>query len=373
MEKIWQEEYKKLQDFIDQHENIVINEKITLIDSSVRPIFYKLFDRVRNAFLINRFPNFIDQGEQLSSYYSRATQELHKSSGWDCVITKNELRDFLVNPAHGMIRPLFDPLFCLLKHQTSIKDFEYTASKMVERFFASQYMSSYEKWVIISLIRLLDCNQIFYIPIAKMNSTQIRQYTHSPREAVPFPKESTEIWLDYTPAPLFIIPSSVLYANKIQRYISITSEFVKPLAIATNPSENKEWFNFNDIYRKSKQLSIMPSLMIHMCDELNDTPIIADRERFYRPDMILEFGSNVRGSNYMSDVIEKMKLNREIFQPRLGSYFITTVQPDNQISNTLVSHDKVALSDIKISMLNVDFKIDKLTLIAEALSGTGSE
>ena len=118
MSKSWQGAYKQLQDFVARNPGIEIGKKVTCILEDVRPEFYRLFDTVRVTFLEEQLQALLVEAKTLSRSYTTVEEEIIKLLGLDSVKLPVRLHYFLHDPANGLARFLFNPLFDLLKAKT---------------------------------------------------------------------------------------------------------------------------------------------------------------------------------------------------------------------------------------------------------------
>jgi len=72
MSEKWLQKYSELTEFVKRHSEIVIKSDSVSIPANIRPDFYKLFDSVRLAFLEEKYPDFIDNSDLLSTKYVEA-------------------------------------------------------------------------------------------------------------------------------------------------------------------------------------------------------------------------------------------------------------------------------------------------------------
>ena len=73
--------YQELKEYIEQHPDIEIQDKIINIPRAKQSTFYQLFDGIRDAYITEEFSEILDQAAILSNSYLRTEQEFMKTWG----------------------------------------------------------------------------------------------------------------------------------------------------------------------------------------------------------------------------------------------------------------------------------------------------
>ncbi len=321
MSKQWEKKYTELIDYVRMHDSIVINKDSIRINNEVRPHFYKLFNDVGLAFLRENSSKYLRQSYLLSKHYKTVKREVSKLIGLRDYVVRTDLRKFLETPQNGLARILLDHLFDLLKMKTDIKTFEQKASRVVELFFKDHFKAGYEKWIILSLVILLDCDQVFQIPLMELDAMELRKHMYLTRDQVPAPKASEQIWLDYKPSPLFVVPDNIFHSIKLKKYVAFKAGFLEPMSTAANPSKGREWYSMKTIVDKYRNLFTRLDIKVYIGNNPEEISLIADKNMICRPDLIVE--SKVQKDWYQQEELQKLKLHHNILKPKLGTYVVS--------------------------------------------------
>lgn len=345
----WRQAYTELIDYISKHSDIQIGESVTSLPDSVRPEFYRLFNATRIAYVEEEFPALLSKSRILSESYVKTEQEIIELLGLESITMEVELLRFLHDPKDYLISRLFDHLFDLLKRRINTDTFEERSTRQIKASFLSLYQSGYKKWVVLSLISLLDPSELFRVSARYLEIyDEIRLQDNPEQEPVLSPTPAKEIiFYDAHPARL-IVPDCILYLRRINRYIAVRSEIGKVMATADNASKNREWYSLNSI------AALEPSLtLVYVADKPEEISLVADAEKICRPDLIIE--CREQKDWYEKERLEKVKLHS--LKPRLGTY--------------IVSREPVPEQDLEeigdIHLLTVGFDQPKLEPIISAL------
>ena len=161
----WQKEYSELKEYVSNNPWIKISRDVIAIPGDVRPEFYQLFNKTREAFLKEKYQTLLDEATSLSSNYAQAALEVTKSLGLYEIKLPEKLNWFLNDPVNGLIRSIYNSLFDLLKEEIDMDTFERKASESIKISFRQLLKSGYEKWVVLSLVNILAPDRALVIPI----------------------------------------------------------------------------------------------------------------------------------------------------------------------------------------------------------------
>lgn len=144
----------------------------------------------------------------------------------------------------GLIRGLFDPLFDLLKGKIDAEAFEQYASRDIEATFGDLYRLGYEKWVALSLVKLLEADKTFNVtpPKPEFGEVDDEDVPIGREEAVPPPQEARNLSFEHERFYSFIVPDFIIHSTKINQYVAIRTELGKAVSTAQNVSEKREWY-----------------------------------------------------------------------------------------------------------------------------------
>ena len=313
----WQKAYEGLKHFIAENPSIEIGESVILIPGDVRSEFYRLFDRVRLVFVEEKFPPaLLNEAGTLSESYTEVEQEVTKLLQLDSIFIPTAIRTFLHDPKEGLTRRLFDLLFDLLKGKVGIEPFEQRASEDIEATFRGLYQLGYEKWVTLSLIKLLEPDKNFRINLV-IPSSRGKMKSAATEAIIPPPEESKLLSFEHQSSPPLIVPNVMVHSAKMNRYVAFGSAFVMPISVALNTSEKREWYPLDSI-----QTLVPYTNLIYVDDSPMDIALICDKNRICRPDLIIRLMEQKDG--HKKEELEKVKLQYDYLKPKMGTYIVSS-------------------------------------------------
>ena len=355
----WRQLYEKLTRFIAEHPEVEINETFVSIPRNVRSEFYRLFDKVRMAFLEERFPDLLDEARLLSDSYVKVEHEVVRVLKLDKISMSTKLHMFLHDPKNALMRELFDPLFHLLRGKIDVKTFEEEQSKNIENSFRNLYSTGYEKWVALSLVKLLEADRNFSISASFPSSRGIIHALGS-KHPVPRPQGSKVLSLEHEIPQAFIVPNFIVHSAKVGRYVAIGLEIGIAMWTASKVSKRREWYPLKSIREKYSLVDLKPDMIICVDERPEDVALIADSERICRPDLIIECME--QKDWYEKGDLEKAKLHHNVLKPRLGTFIVSRKPVPEQV------HEKLGDG---IRLLTVGFDQSKLAPIINTLTCHG--
>ncbi len=353
----WQNAYTELIDFIDKNSEVKIGADKVRLPANLRPEFWRLFNATRKAFVKEELTNLLGEARLLSENYVKAEQEVTKLLCLDDVSMENSLHRFLHDPIDELARGQFDLLFDLLKEKLDIQTFEERALKNIKASYRSLYRSGYEKWVALSIVKLLEADKLYQLTLRQIAREEKVRMRITAKEPVPPAKESKRLSFEHEQAPLLVVPDYIVHSTKINRYVSARSEYGAALATASNTSEQRKWYPLDTI------VALEPGLnLYYLADKPEEISLVADAQKICKPDLNVE----CRGQKdwYEKEGLEKVKLHNYMLKPRLGSYIV---------SREPVPEQKLD-SQEDIHLLTVGFDQSKLAPIIDAFMGyTGND
>lgn len=331
----WREAYNRLTEYVAGNPKIEIGASVVSIPEDVRPEFYRLFNALRKAFMEEKFPALLSEGQALSNSYIKVEEEVTKALGVESISTPSSLHWFLRDPVDGLVRELFDPLFDLLKGKVDIQTFEERASRNIEASFGPLYRSGYEKWVMLSLVKLLEADKAFRVSLPEFSTEEEGMMgATSTEEEVPAPQESKRLSFDHTREEQFTIPDLIAHSTKIERYVAIRTQLADALCKAKVVSEKREWYPVSSIKKEYGPVVIWPDMLVNIGDRPEDIALIADTGRISRPDMIIECME--QKDWFKKEGLEKVKLHHDILKPKLGTFVASRELVPNQAYQELM-------------------------------------
>ncbi len=356
----WSQAYMELTDFIAEHSEVEIEASHVRLPDSVRPEFYRLFQTVRTAFIEERIPNLLNEATALSQNYLKAEKEATEQLGLDDISMMASLRRFLHNSMDELKRGLFDPLFDLLKAKVDIESFEQKTTRSIEASFGPLYRLGYEKWVAISLVKLLEADKLFQVTPREFtrDGEKVIMRTTSPEEEAPIPVESKRLSFKHENEATLTVPDFIVHSAKVNRYIALRSQMGKAYATASNASKKRGWYTPDSI------VVLEPGLTLVYVEDDNpeEISLVADAQRICRPDLIIE--CRELKDWYEKVGIGKVKLHHDSLKPRLGTY-IVSMEP--------VPEQALVQLEDDVYILEAGFDTNKLAPIVDALIKTVKE
>jgi len=353
----WRQAYAKLKDFVTGNCDIEIDKDVVAIPERLRAEFYQLFDIGRTTFIEENFSSLLYKSGALSERYTRVEEEVINLLTLDDVSMPITLHRFLRDPENQLIRGLFDPLFDLLRGKTSAEAFEEEASRNVENSFAELYRLGYEKWLVFSLVKLLEPNKSFHVPLRQPTFKEIIKRLPTSEELVLLPEESNRLSFEHQTMPILIVPDFIVYSAKIDKYIAVRSEFKQAVWVAANINEKRESYDFDFIIEENGPVDLKPGLIVYIDDCLEGLALIADSKRVFRPDLIVEYMEPKDW--HKEDELENVKRHHDILKPKLGTYVVCGGAVPEHIPEKLGTD---------IHLLTVGFDQSKLGPIINALA-----
>lgn len=353
----WRQAYTKLEDFVTENCEIKIDKDVIAVPERLRVEFYRLFDASRATFIEENFSSLLSKSGALSERYTKVEEEVSNLLTLADVSMPVALHRFLHDSKNQLIRGLFDPLFNLLRGKTSVEAFEEEASRSIENSFKELYRLGYEKWIILSLVKLLESSKSFHIPLRQPAFKEIIKRLPTSEELVPLPEESNRLSFEHQMMPILIVPDFIVYSAKIDKYVAVRSEFKQAMWIAANINEKREWYTFDFIIEKNGPVDLKPGLIVYIDDSPGDLALIADSNKVLRPDLIVEYMEPEDW--HEEDRLEKVKLRYNALKPKLGTYLVSREPVPEHVPEKL---------EADIHLLTVGFDQSKLDPIINALA-----
>jgi hypothetical protein len=349
----WRKAYKELKDFITENSGIEIDKGAISIPGNTRPEFYRLFEAVRATFLEEKFPHLLERARLLNANYVEVEHEITELLRLEGVSLSAGLDVFLHHPKEGLIAELFDPLFDLLRGTLDTELFEQKAAECIEAAFRGRYSSAYGKWVVLSLLRLIESDKNFHVSLSIPPPRQRIRHPPGAEALVPPLEESGVLSFQHQPSPTLTVPDFIVHSTKMNMYLGVISGLVAPMAVALDASDKREWYPVEFIPRLEPD-----TMLVYVDDKPEHIALVADRDRICRPDLIMKCLSPE--DSLKNEELEIVKLQHSILQPRMGTYLFSSVTKSEQ---------KLIEADEDIHFLTVGFDKSRLSPIINALSG----
>ncbi|MBN1368695.1 MAG: hypothetical protein JW954_00475 [Dehalococcoidaceae bacterium] len=326
MTQNWKEAYGQLEAFVKANPRIRIEHRVTVIPAESREQFYALFDEARQAFVGQKMPTVWNEAHQLSAGYLAAAGKLATVPGVTGVKTAPELDRLLKDPARGLIRPLFNPLFDLLKGKISHEEFEFGAQEAVGLYTGSLLKQGYQKWVILSLAGLVGPDRISAMPwddihehCFELQPDQKRGFTEY---SVPRPKDAEMITLGHEgEGPSFLLADIIVHSPQSGLWITLSDDLTDASWAAKNPTTARQWLTLRNKGQDQKPLPYWPDMVAYADPRVENIGLIGDFSSLLRPDAIIECFTSPDW--YRQGGLARVRRDRERFQPARGTFIVS--------------------------------------------------
>ena len=322
--QFWPKQYQELEDLIRISPEIVITEDLIGIESAIRPIFYKKFNRVRSSFLAENYSDWLDAALFLCTKYMKSEDRLRELLRLEEVFMPVDLRRFLTDPLRQSIRELFDPLFEVLQGKIELDEFEEKALALVGASFPEFYQAGYIKWFVLSLIGNIEPEKVFEIPLVQPTSKQIIKHRDDIRQSIPFPSETKTLAFEVGRRDILLIPDFIVRSAWLEKYVAFRTGVGKAIWKAGYHSENREWLSIAAMVEEYGLTEFKPDLLLYIGEQLKDVALVADAEKVCRPDLMIFFTDQLDPhEDGLARKMEMVRLCHEILRPIKGSCVIT--------------------------------------------------
>jgi len=320
----WYKTYQKLEAFIKNQPEVQIKENFVSIDEKVRPAFYKLFNNVRTSFLGEKFSTWLDEAEFLSTKYMKVEDDLIERLRLKHVLMPLELRRSLSDPIKQIIREMFDPLFELLQKKIEMEEFEEKALERIGVVSRGLYQKGYIKWFIVSLIKKLDPEKIYGIPIFQPSSKEIIKHRKDTLQTIPFSEETDILGFEVVRRDIVLVPDFIVFSKLLGKYVGFRTEVGKAVWEASHHSDKREWFSIGSMMQDYGIVNMSPDLLLYVADNQEDISLVADSKKFCRPDMMIEFLDQAEERDAAQvDDFNRIRLYHDILKPVKGTCIIS--------------------------------------------------
>ena len=117
----WKEIYSELKKYVAENQDVRVQEKSNRHTQAKQPAFYTIFDRVREAYILEEFSPLLKVAEGLRHSLSRYCSGNNKNMDLKDILMPNDVERFLHRPLNQLRREIFDPLFDLAEYNRRAK------------------------------------------------------------------------------------------------------------------------------------------------------------------------------------------------------------------------------------------------------------
>lgn len=332
----WMDLYKELEELVEKNPDIIIHDKVIEIPSANKSKFYFLFDMLRDAFIKEEFTEWLKKAELLSTAYLKVEQDLIRLLDLKQIFMPNNIKRFLNDPLDQLRRGIFDLLFDLIGGETEIQDFIIKARDKIDFSFRQLYKQGFNKWIALALLKQFEPDEIFHVPLDKLDSKQVIKRSVSAKEVLPFPIKSKDLYFEIGARKALLTPDAIIHSAKMNKYVSFRTELGRAMWQANSYSDKREWYSIRSLMEQYGVAEIRPDILIYIGDNMEDIALIADSERICRPDILVECIDDINiDDTLLREKIEQINLHYTTLNPTLGGFTISKQEMSKHISGEL--------------------------------------
>jgi len=356
----WIRAYKKLDRFVLSNREIKIEERVTRVPQRLRDDFYGMFNDVRLAFLKESLPEFEHEINELTNAYVALEAQIVNSLGLEGIRLPSQLRQFLRDPALWLIRPVFDPLFHLLKGVTDEKTFQTEVAAILKSTYNRLYVQLYKKWAMLSILSFVRADKNYVVSPPPLEISARGPIVPTEPKNVPQPKTSVHISFEKSSLSAFIVPEVIVRSALTRHYLSFRESLEHIVSItqvlwtATERDSKRNWLALQP---RERSLGLSNALLIFVAERLNDVSLVADADGMAQPDVVVEF---VGPLDTIEKGIERVACYKDRLNPMYGIFLVssqTSSDPGKRCRNEGINHlgvgtDAAGLAPITASLIH---------------------
>jgi hypothetical protein len=268
----------------------------------------------------------------------------------------SDLLRFLNAPLEQLIRGLYDHLFDLLKGRIDISAFENKAARNIEISFPPLYRLGFEKWVVLSLVKLLQADRLFQVVYQEATLYDAHKGGGTLQEQIPAPENTSRISFQYAPNALLMVPDLIIHSPQIDKCFAFRSQIGEAFGVATGISQKREYLPVDPA------VAMQPGLtFICVGDDSGEVSLVADEKRICRPDLIIECVTQQGWG--APEELKKIELSNNSLKPKAGTYVV---------SREVLPGDPPAQVTNDIHLLSVGFDSSLLEPVISAIQTLGA-
>lgn len=355
----WKDIYGELKMYVEEHPDVDIQDNLINIPKSKQPIFYSMFDKLRDTYIAEEFPALLNDAGLLSAAYLNIERELIKLLDLDDILMPNDIKRFLHKPLDQMRREIFDPLFDLLSGKIEMQRFILDTTVNINASFKRLYQEGYEKWTVLSLLRLFEPDKIYYVPLKNPESKQVIKHSVTAKESLPLPVESKQFAFEVGRRQALLAPDAIIHSARLDKYVAFRTAFCSALWSANSYSDQREWYSIESLVEEYGFIILRPDLLVYIDDNVEAVSMVADAERICRPDIVVECVNEMDDSkNLMRERLENINSCYAILKPVVGGFVVSRKNMPSYV------HDEL---EDEINQIEVGFEGAKLGSIISTI------
>lgn len=355
----WKDIYGELKTYVEEHPDVDIQDNLIDIPRSKQPTFYSIFDKIRDTYIAEEFPELLNEAEHLSTAYLNVAQELTRLLNLEDILMPNDVERFLHKPLDQLRREVFDPLFDLLSGKIGMQRFILETSVNVNSSFKQLYQEGYEKWTVLSLLKLFEPDRIYYVPLRNPGNKQIIKHSVLAKESLPLPVESKIFAFEVGRRQTLLTPDAIIHSARLDKYVAFRTAFTSAMWSANSYSDKREWYSIESLVEEYGLITLRPDLLVYIDDNAEDVSMVADAEKICRPDIVVECIDELNvDKNLMRERLADISSCYGILKPVIGSFVVSRENIPPYV------HDQLAE---EINLIEAGFAESKLESIISGI------
>ncbi len=337
----WHKPYQELKKYIENNPKIAIEKNAVFIPQDVRGDFYSHFDKVRDTFLKQHFSHEVTMAEELKGEFIKLEKQVTSSLNIAGEVKMAPpLRRFLNDPVDGLMRPLFNPLFDLLKDKIDEGTFEENCLADIRAFLKKHLRTGYERWAVLCLLKWLEPTKMLTLPLKDFDlysSSGEGDIQYERVEVLPGTSALKELLFDYSTHVSFAVPDIIVYSSKLNKYTAVKTGFIEPRWKARFVSEYREWLPLNQLTQVFTPNNPWPSILVYIDDHVENIKLTADRYQFCQPDMIVN--TLPEDDWFNPEETKRLKAHTELIKPLMGNLIVCRGNVPEEASRLLAGEN----------------------------------
>ncbi|MBN1370152.1 MAG: hypothetical protein JW954_07960 [Dehalococcoidaceae bacterium] len=353
MAEDWLKQYGYLRKFLKTHPGINIDHKTVLIPVKLRQEYLQLMDNIRESFIRQFLLGLLADCIVTVGCFDTARAHAIQTISLEYISVTGEVDEFLTDPGQVTSRIVNSNLTDLVKGLTDCDSFE--ADTIVEVNARLEYLLglSYEKYIVLTIINMLDVKEVLGVCLPKPTAHQLVKYSPVVKKEPPRAIKTTILKLTDEQYPVLGIPDFIISASKSDKYLGFRSNFIRPHWFASEYNSKAEWCCINDIDSAlSQELSL-----VFFDKSADGLAMIADAELIRRPDLVITCQAQKDWMNEKK--IQKLNFQYNTIKPTQG-FFVISKEP--------IDTGKLEGLNKGIRVLEVGFDQSRLSPIINAMN-----
>jgi hypothetical protein len=289
-------------------------------------------------FVSANYSPLLDEADILMRNYQDTIKEISRRLNVDMSATTGP-NGFLSDPQTASIKTIFDPLFDLIRGKININTFEERANNGLSIFFETAFQFGYEQFSVLSLMRLLEADEIKAspkddIPWKSLRSAAVQGYTENNKSdqpvAIPPLKRMDKILYERPRATSLTTPDFIFHSKRLKLNVAVGFGCYESVYNAEAVSPKREWLPAQSILPLNSS-----AILIYIDVNPYDISLMADTKRICRPDLILECRGGMGW--YEKEGPEQIRHHFDVLKPRLGTYIISRDSVPEPVLKELVT------------------------------------